>query len=120
MRLGEDILLARHGDCIVELRHIRKADVMVARLRDGSTDWAPNTLNNMNVMSSTAPVARMNKMADAFTEGKLPVSRAEVKFLVKVSLVWSAVAVVLTGGMMMLAMNIGDPELAHLLIGAGI
>lgn len=111
MRLGEDILLARHGDHIVELRHARKADVMVARLRDGSTDWAPNSLGELNVMPVTAPVARMNKLADDFASDKLPVSRSEARFLLKVSLAWSAVAAVLAGGMTMLAANLGDDGL---------
>lgn len=119
MRLGEDILLARHGDCIVELRHARKADVMVARLRDGSTDWAPNSLGDMNIMPATAPVARMNKLADDFAADKLPVTRSEVRFLLKVSLAWGAFATVLAGGMTLLVMKTGNPELAQSILGVG-
>ncbi|GAA4367526.1 hypothetical protein [Paeniglutamicibacter cryotolerans] len=119
MSLGADILLARHGDFIVELRHDRKADVMVARLRDGSADWAPNSLGGANAMPATVPVARMHQLADDFAADKLPFTRSELRFLVKVSLAWAAVAAVLAGGMTLLAMNMGNTWLVESMHGAG-
>lgn len=42
--LGEDILLARHGDRILRLRQDHRGGQTVASLRDGTMDAAPNRI----------------------------------------------------------------------------
>lgn len=107
MRLGEDILLARHGDNIDSLRLDRRANRMVATLRDGSTDCASNAI----LASAPSPVARLGAQLQAVREDTASVSRAEIRTLVKFSAVWLVISLVLTVGMVWAAAAAGSPAL---------
>lgn len=52
MHLGEDILLARHGGRISELKYHRRANMMEAVLQDGSRDSVSNVLPAMPATGS--------------------------------------------------------------------
>ncbi|GHG51570.1 hypothetical protein GCM10012320_21000 [Sinomonas cellulolyticus] len=99
MRLGEDILLARHGSSIVSMRLDRRADCMVATLRDGSIDCASNRI----LATGPSPLARLGAQVQALREDRAEVSRSEVKTLLKFSAIWLAISVVFTVGVVCLA-----------------
>lgn len=111
MHLGEDILLARHGERITELRQNRKHGVTVARLQGGGTDWASNTLVDMTPRITDSPVARMGRWADDFSADKLSIKRDEARFLAKVGAVWGGVVVALGAGILWMTYNSANPEL---------
>lgn len=111
MHLGEDILLARHGDAISELRQDRKHGITIARLHGGTTDWAANSLVDMTPRITDSPMARVGRLADDFKADKLPIKRDEARFLAKVGAIWGGVVVVLSGGILWLVSTSAHPEL---------
>lgn len=117
MPLGEDILLARHGDRLIEMTQDRKNNLTVARLVDGSTDSASNYLVNLNDMAALSPVERLGKVAGDYSEDRLPVSRREVKLMLRLSAAWLAVSSVVVGGLSWVIYTYGDPELIISMMG---
>jgi len=111
MHLGEDIMLARHGERITELRQDRKHDITIARLQGGRTDWASNKLVDMTPRITDSPVARMGRLADDFKADKLSIKREEARFLAKVGAVWGGVVVALGAGILWMTYNTANPEL---------
>ncbi|BCT77575.1 hypothetical protein SCMU_34170 [Sinomonas cyclohexanicum] len=99
MRLGEDILLARHGHNIASMRLDRRADRMVATLRDGSIDCASNRI----LATAPSPLARLSAQVQAVREDKAEVSRAEIRTLAKFSAVWLLISLIFTVGIVALA-----------------
>ena len=110
MPLGEDILLARHGDRIVEMTQDRKNQLTIARLVDGSTDTASNYLVNIKEMMALTPVERMNKLAGDYSSDRLQVSRKDIKFMMRISALWTAASAVVIGGMTWAIYKYGDAE----------
>jgi hypothetical protein len=107
MHLGEDILLARHGSNISSLRLDRRANRMVAVLHDGTVDCASNSL----LAAGPSPVARLGAQLQAVREDTASVTRAEIRTLVKFSAVWLVISLILTVGVVALAMATGSPDL---------
>lgn len=107
MRLGEDILLARHGDNIAAMRLDRRANRMVATLRDGSIDCASNSV----LATSPSPMARLGAQLEAVRNDTASVSRADARALLKFSLVWLFISVLLTAGVVWAATASGNPEM---------
>ncbi|WP_308113554.1 hypothetical protein [Arthrobacter sp. ISL-30] len=52
-RVGHDILLARHGNHISQMRLDRENDRVIALLDDGSVDTAPNRISPLLEMPET-------------------------------------------------------------------
>ena len=111
MPLGEDILLARHGDRLIEMTQDRKNNLT------GSTDSASNYLVNLNDMAALSPVERLGKVAGDYSEDRLPVSRREVKLMLRLSAAWLAVSSVVVGGLSWAIYTYGDPELMISMMG---
>lgn len=111
MHLGEDILLARHGEAITELRQDRKHDITIARLRGGRTDWAANALVDMTPRITDSPIVRVGRLADDFKADKLAIKRDEARFLAKVGAIWGGVIVALSAGILWLTAHSSNPEM---------
>jgi hypothetical protein len=110
--LGEDILLARHGDRIDHFRQDADGHQTVAVLHDGGTDTAPNHLDGGAVRLSPADRTRL-RLAELSSDQHAGVRR-DIGFLAKLSLAWLAVSVVFFGLMMWgitVAMEPGDLQL---------
>ncbi len=118
IHLGEDILLARHGERIVQLRQDRKHDLTIARLRDGRTDWAANTLAGMTEPIPESPALRMGRLADDFKADKLAMPSGEVRFLAKLGAIWGGLSLVLSAGILWLTYQSVNPELMQSMMGA--
>ncbi|MDP9884913.1 hypothetical protein J2W21_002431 [Sinomonas atrocyanea] len=109
MRLGEDILLARHGDNIASLRLDRRANRMVATLRDGSIDCASNSV----LAAVPSPMARLGAQLHAVRTDTASVSRSDARALIKFSLVWLLISVVLTVGVIWAVTASGNAEMVN-------
>lgn len=107
MRLGEDILLARHGDNIAAMRLDRRANRMVATLCDGSIDCASNSV----LATAPSPMARLGAQLEAVRNDTTSVSRADARALLKFTLVWLFISVLLTVGVVWAATASGNPEM---------
>lgn len=118
MPLGEDILLARHGDRILEMTQDRKNNLTLVRLADGSTDSASNYLVDVRAMVALSPAERFGKVAGDYSAGGLPVSRSDVKMLARLSAVWLAASTVLIGGVAWAVYTYGDPATVMSIMGA--
>jgi hypothetical protein len=118
MRLGEDILLARHGDKIVSLRLDRKSDSVVAVLSDGSTDSARNSLVDMRPRITASPVLSIGRLAGDFQADKLSIKRDEAKLIAKLGALWGGIALSLAGGILWMTYNSADPEMLQALLTA--
>ncbi|WP_146111837.1 hypothetical protein [Arthrobacter sp. MYb227] len=110
MPLGEDILLARHGDRIVEMTQDRKNQLTIARLVDGSIDSASNYLVNIKEMMALTPAERMNNLAGDYSADRLQISRQDIKFMMRISALWTAASAVVIGGMTWAIYTYGDAE----------
>jgi hypothetical protein len=96
--LGEDILLARHGDRIDHFRQDAAGHQTVAVLHGGGTDTAPNHLDGGAVHLS--PADRTRRHLAELSSDRHAETRREIRFLAKISLAWLAVSVVAFGLMM--------------------
>ena len=110
MPLGEDILLARHGDRIVEMTQDRKNQLTIARLVDGSIDSASNYLVNIKEMMALTPAERMSNLAGDYSADRLQISRKDIKFMMRISAIWTAASAVVIGGMTWAIYTYGDAE----------
>lgn len=110
MPLGEDILLARHGDRIVEMTQDRKNQLTTARLVDGSIDSASNYLVNIKEMMALTPAERMSNLAGDYSADRLQISRKDIKFMMRISAIWTAASAVVIGGMTWAIYTYGDAE----------
>lgn len=118
MHLGEDILLARHGDRIIQLRQDRKHDLTIARLHGGRTDWAANTLAGLTERVPESPAMRMGRLADDFKTDKLPMPSDEVRFLAKLGVIWGGLSLALSAGILWLTYQSANPDLMQSMMGA--
>ncbi|GAB3277708.1 hypothetical protein GCM10027449_17470 [Sinomonas notoginsengisoli] len=109
MRLGEDILLARHGGNIASMRLDRRADRMVATLRDGSIDCASNSV----LATAPSPMSRLGAQLVAVRNDTAEVSRAEIRTLAKFSAVWLLISIVFTVAVVWLATATNSPEILN-------
>ncbi|WP_130451308.1 hypothetical protein [Zhihengliuella halotolerans] len=81
--LGEDILLARHGDAVTRFRQDRRLGVTVAVLRGGGRDSAPNRLDAVvpSVLPpaerAAAAVGGLPRRADRGATRRGPLSRED-------------------------------------------
>jgi hypothetical protein len=118
-RLGEDILMARHGDRIVKMRHDRKSRSTVATLADGTTDSAPDSIIDMPAVSIEAntPVHQLARFRRDYAEDKLAVSRRELRLLGRITAVWTVVAGAVTAGSIWLMASTGNTELMAAMMG---
>lgn len=107
MHLGEDILLARHGSRIQSLRLDRRADRMVATLTDGTVDCASNRL----LPIGPTPVEVLRAKVDAVRTDTASVSRDELHVLLRFSVIWLAISVVLTAVIVGFSTTTGSPDL---------
>lgn len=114
--LGVDILLARHGDTIVTWRTDRRHDMTLARLSDGSWDFAPNHLST----GDETPARKAVSLWRAYQRDELGMKRADVRWLAKVMGIWAGAATVISGGLVWAAMTFGDSALLQsTMTGAG-
>lgn len=105
--LGADILLARHGDTITTWRTDKRHDLTLARLADGSWDFAPNHLPT----GQQVPVAKMLSTWERYRRDELSLKRADVRWLAKILGVWTVAAAVISGGLIWAALAMGDSAL---------
>ncbi|MGL3805315.1 hypothetical protein ACSYDW_04395 [Paeniglutamicibacter sp. R2-26] len=117
MPLGEDILLARHGDRIVKMTVDRKHNLTRALLADGTNDTASNFLVNLNAIAAVTPAERLGKVAGDYSADRLPVSRRDIRLMVRLSAAWAVVSTALIGGLTWAVYNYGDPELLAQVMG---
>ncbi|MFF5792057.1 hypothetical protein ACFY5D_08430 [Paeniglutamicibacter sp. NPDC012692] len=110
MPLGEDILLARHGDRIVDMTQDRKNNVTRARLSDGTSDTASNFLVNLNAIAAVTPAERLSKVAGDYSADRLSISRKEIRLMMRLSAVWAVVSAAIVGGLTWAIYSYGDPE----------
>lgn len=89
--LGEDILLARHGDRIDHFRQDTDGDLTVAVLDDGGTDTAPNRLHGGAVHLSPADRTRL-RLAELSSD-RHAATRREFRLLARISLAWLVLSV---------------------------
>ncbi|NUP74222.1 MAG: hypothetical protein HOQ07_06190 [Sinomonas sp.] len=99
MRLGEDILLARHGARIHHLVHDRRNRRMVAVLHDGSVDYASNVL----LASGVTPLERLSQHVRDVRDDVAPVSRADLKVLGWFTAGWAVVSALFIIGVITLS-----------------
>lgn len=116
--LGEDILLARHGDRIRRLDQDRRTGHTVATLSDGSTDSAPNWIAGGTLTLRPADRARRGlvTLTDALTNNGNPESVREVRLLGRISLVWIAISLLLCLILAWSAVTFLDPATAEQLM----
>ncbi|QCU78954.1 hypothetical protein E7744_13065 [Citricoccus sp. SGAir0253] len=96
--LGEDILLARHGDRIESFRQDARTNRTVAALRDGGMDSAPNHLDGGAVRLS--PVDRTQLRLATLSSARGAETRRELRFLGRITLAWLVVSAIAFGAMM--------------------
>jgi hypothetical protein len=89
--LGEDILLARHGDRIDHFRQDADGGQTVAVLHDGGTDTAPNHLDGGAVHLSPAERTRLHLAG--LSSDRHAGTRREIGFLARISLAWLVLSV---------------------------
>lgn len=118
MPLGEDILLARHGDRIVEMTQDRKNNVTRVLLSDGTSDTASNFLVSLNALAAVTPVERFGKMAGDYSADRLPVSRGEIRLMVRLSAAWAVVSTAVVGGLSWAIYSYGDAEMLAQIMGS--
>ncbi|WP_188805370.1 hypothetical protein [Citricoccus zhacaiensis] len=106
--MGEDILLARHGDHIIRLRQDARAGQTVATLRDGSSDAAPNHLDGG--ASHLSPADRTGRQLVALASDHHAESRRELRFLARLSVAWLLISAVALGAMVWFAATFMDPQ----------
>ncbi|MCO1340268.1 hypothetical protein BJH93_15460 [Kocuria polaris] len=90
--LGEDILLARHGDAVKRFRQDRRQGVTVAVLRGGGRDSAPNRLDAV-VPSALPPAERAAAAARDFRAGWGETQHAEARYLAKFAVLGTVLTV---------------------------
>lgn len=91
--LGEDILLARHGDRILRLRQDHRTGQTVATLRDGATDAAPNRIAGGTLALRPGERARLHWTA--LTRDGDPEAIRELRFFGRLSAIWIVASVAL-------------------------
>ena len=89
--VGQDILLARHGNHICATRYDRQRNCVVARLDDGTFDTAPNVI--------AAGLQRDTISSVLLEDGP---------FLAKMCVVYMLFALLLTGAVVALATGSGE------------
>lgn len=112
-------MLARHGDRIVEMTQDRKNQLTVARLVDGSTDSASNYLVNIKEMMALTPAERMSSLAGDYSADRLQISRKDIKFMMRISALWTAASAMMIGGMTWAIYTYGDAESLTVMMGQG-
>lgn len=93
LHIGEDILLARHGNSICRMAFDRRNNTMVAYLDDGTADRASNVIS-----SAGASVA---------VESGAVLTREDAKFISIASGIWLAASLALAGGVMAMYERLG-------------
>lgn len=114
--LGEDILLARHGDRVVRMTQDRGRGVTVAVLRGGEVDVAPNRLD---VVVPAPPAERAAAFVRDYRAGQSGVDRDEVRLLVRMSAIWTAATVAVCSATAWWAVSAVDPEALQAMMMAG-
>ncbi|WP_102159600.1 hypothetical protein [Zhihengliuella halotolerans] len=107
--LGEDILLARHGDAVTRFRQDRRLGVTVAVLRGGGRDSAPNRLDAV-VPSALPPAERAAAAVGDFRAGRTGEQRAEARYLAKIAVLWTVLTIAACSAMAWWAASNVDPE----------
>ena len=118
MPLGEDILLARHGDRIVEMTQDRKNNTTRALLSDGTSDTASNFLVSLNALAAVTPAERFGKVAGDYSADRLPVSRQEIRLMMRLSVAWAVVSTAIVGGLTWAIYSYGDPATLTQIMGS--
>ncbi|WP_189349471.1 hypothetical protein [Zhihengliuella salsuginis] len=116
--LGEDILLARHGDAVVRLKQNRTLGITVAVLTGGGIDTAPNRLDAV-VPAPAPPAARAATLMGDYRAGRTGVDRNEVRLLAKFAAAWTAVTVAVCSATAWFAFETMDPEVLQSMMMAG-
>lgn len=109
--LGEDILLARHGDRILRLRQDHRTGQTVATLRDGTTDAAPNRIDGGILAPRPGERARLSWAT--LTEGGGSETASELRFLGRLTAIWIAASVLLCALMAWGMATFMDPATAE-------
>ena len=106
--MGEDILLARHGDQILRLSQDARTGQTIATLRDGSSDAAPNHLDGG--ASHLSPMDRTGRQLAVFASDHHAESRRELRFLARLSVAWLLISALVLGAMVWIAATFMDPQ----------
>lgn len=99
MRLGEDILLARHGSHINRMTHDRRNQRMVAVLDNGTVDYASNVL----VAPRQTPIARLQQQIEDVRNDVSPITKSDLRVLGWFTAGWAVVSTLFIVGIIALA-----------------
>ncbi|MEA5453947.1 hypothetical protein SPF06_04350 [Sinomonas sp. JGH33] len=103
--LGEDILLARHGDRIHRFAHDRRNRRTVAVLVDGTTDHAPNA-----IAPAITPAERLSLQLHDFRNDLAPVTKQDLRVLGWATAAWAVASAVFIAFVVAVGMASG-PEI---------
>ncbi|WP_138444402.1 hypothetical protein [Sinomonas susongensis] len=109
MRLGEDILLARHGSHINRLTHDRRNHRMVAVLDNGAVDYASNVL----VAARPTPITRLQQQIEDVREGVSPVTKSDLRVLGWFTAGWALVSALFVVALVAIASSSGAAAFAQ-------
>lgn len=112
--LGEDILLARHGDQILRLRQDHRTGQTVATLRGGTTDAAPNRIDGGVLALRPGESARL--AWSTLTDDGSPETARELRFLGRLTAIWIAASLLACALMAWGMATFMDPAVAEDLV----
>ncbi|KHL04008.1 hypothetical protein [Sinomonas humi] len=109
MRLGEDILLARHGSHISRMSHDRRNQRMVAVLDNGTVDYASNVL----LAPRQTPITRLQKQIQDIRDDASPIRKADLRVLGWFTAGWAVISALFIVGIFALASTSGGAAFAQ-------
>ena len=118
--LGEDILLARHGERIVKFRQDRKKRSTIAYLNNGTVDSASNEVFASALQYAKTPAVALNEKARRYVNNESAVKREEVRALARISVGFSALVGTIFGGLLLAIYKMGGTEALASLANSGM
>lgn len=109
MRLGEDILLARHGSHINRMTHDRRNHRMVAFLDNGTVDYASNVL----MAPRQTPIARLQQQIQDVRDDVAPITKSDLRVLAWFTAGWAVISALFIVGIFALSSTSGGAAIAQ-------
>ncbi|WP_334171539.1 hypothetical protein [Sinomonas sp.] len=109
MRLGEDILLARHGSHINRMTHDRRNHRMVAILDNGTVDYASNVL----VAPPRTPIERLQQQIRDVRDDVAPITKSDLRVLGWFTAGWAVISALFIVGIIVLGSTNGGAAFAQ-------